>query len=179
MNTQANQIRREARAKQTAEVFTPASLVRQMLKKLPNEVWHKNKSFLDPACGNGNFLVAVLVRKIERGHNPLDALRNVYGVDIMKDNIQECRLRLLKIISVYTDVTEEHIRTVFQNIVWINQERYPNGSLDYDFAFDGKNIKQANIDRWMRWVDNNKLDEVELPVEETDIFPAGGWIEFT
>lgn len=165
MVSEANQERRAERAKQTAEVFTPPRLVKQMLNKLPKEVWKKGKTFIDPACGNGNFLVAVLWRKIERGHNPLHALQTIYGVDIMRDNIQECRLRLLKLTSVHESITEEHIKAVFTNIVYVDIEKHEGGALDYDYAFRGKNVKKANIDRWMSWIENGKLNEVDLPVE--------------
>lgn len=154
--------RREERAKQTAEVFTPPRLVKQMLDKLPKEVWKIGKTFVDPACGNGNFLISVLWRKIERGHNPLEALKTVHGVDIMRDNIQECRLRLLKLVSIHEKITEDYIKTVFQNIVHININKNPGGSLDYDFAFNGGNIKQKDIARWMEWIKNGRLEEVEL-----------------
>jgi len=151
-----HQTKREVRKKKTAEVFTPPSLVRQMLSKLPKSVWSKNKTFCDPACGNGNFLVAVLHRKIEKGHDTVLALQNTFGVDIMKDNIQECRLRLLKMVSIYDDIEEDHIRAVFENIVWVNPAKYANGSLDYDFSFNQK-AKQSDIDRWMKWVADGKL----------------------
>ena len=68
---------REGRRKQTAEVFTPDSLVNEMLDKLPPESWVENKSFCDPAAGNGNFLVWVLLKKLAKGHNSLDALRSI------------------------------------------------------------------------------------------------------
>jgi type I restriction-modification system DNA methylase subunit len=90
---------RDKRRKQTAEVFTPSWLVAQMLDKLPMEVWTENKTFCDPACGNGNFLVAILERKLAKGHPPLEALRTIYGVDIMADNVAECRQRLLDIVA--------------------------------------------------------------------------------
>jgi len=157
--------RREDRVKQTAEVFTPPRIVHQMLSKLPKEVWKKGKTFCDPACGNGNFLIAVLWRKIERNHNALEALQCVFGVDIMRDNILECRLRLLKIVSLYEEITEDHIKAVFTNIVWINKNKYENGSLDYDFSFNNK-LNQRDIDRWMTWISDGKLTEVNLPVEE-------------
>ena len=161
------------RIKQNAEVFTPPSLVNDMLNKLPNEVWEKGKTFVDPACGNGNFLISVLWRKCQEGHNPLEALKTVYGADIMRDNIQECRLRLLKVISLFEEVTEEHVRAIFCNIVWINMHKYPNGSLDYDFSFNNR-PKKANVEQWMGYIyKENKLDEVELPVDEEKFTKKG------
>lgn len=171
--TEANKAKRTERAKQTAEVFTPPRLVKQMLDKLPKEVWRKGKTFLDPACGSGNFLIAVLWRKIERNHNPLEALSTIYGVDIMRDNVQECRLRLLKLVSLYEPLTEDHVKVVWTNIVYINVDKHEGGSLDYDFAFRPK-FRQEDIDRWMEWIKNGKLAEVGLPVQEAYIEPAEG-----
>src|ERR1035437_36100 len=147
---------REDRAKITAEVFTPDKLVNKMLAKLPPEVWRKNKTFLDQTCGNGNFLIWILLRKIRKGHSPLDALKSVYGADIMRDNIQECRMRLLKVIELFTTVTEEHIQAVFQNIVWINQNKFPTGSLAYDFSFANK-ARKEDIERWMKYISHQKI----------------------
>ena len=133
-----NHVRRQKRKKSTAEEFTPLPLVNEMLDKLTKEVWQEGKTYCDPACGNGNFLVEVLKRKLNNHHDPLQALQTIYGVDIMQDNIKECRLRLLKLISQYTTITEAHIKTVFDNIVWTCTKRYPNGALDYSFKFPHK-----------------------------------------
>lgn len=69
-----------------------------MLDKLPKEKWSDPTcTVADTAgCGNGNFLVEVIKRKIEAGSTPFQALSTVFGLDIMEDNINECRERLLK-----------------------------------------------------------------------------------
>ena len=82
------------------EVFTPPALVNDMLDNLPWWVWTDvTKTYLDPACGNGNFLVEVLRRKIANGATPTQALSTAYGIDIMMDNVVECRKRLFEIAS--------------------------------------------------------------------------------
>jgi SAM-dependent methyltransferase len=76
-------------------VFTPLPLVNEMLSKLPKEVFQNpEKTFLDPACGNGNFLIVVLERKIASGIEHHQALKTIYGVDIDQKNITECKQRL-------------------------------------------------------------------------------------
>ena len=86
------------RKKSLGEVFTPPELVQELLDQLPKEVWQDTtKTFLDNSCGNGNFLVAVLERLLQMDPDPLNALSRVYGVDIMRDNVKECRRRLMKI----------------------------------------------------------------------------------
>jgi SAM-dependent methyltransferase len=86
------------RVKELGEVFTPAALVSEMLDKLPADCWLPDKTFLEPSCGNGNFLVAILERKLDMGHPPLQALATIYGVDIMEDNIVESRARMEKVL---------------------------------------------------------------------------------
>lgn len=84
------------RIKQTGEVFTPLPLVDEILDKLPQELFKDpTKTFLDPACGDGNFLVRVVAYKIFHGSTPKQALETTYGVDIMEDNIVHCKERLL------------------------------------------------------------------------------------
>ncbi len=146
---------REERYRVTGEVFTPPSLTKKILSSLPKEVWKENKTFLDPACGNGNLLIPVLWRKIENGHKPLEALQSVYGVDIMPDNVRECRIRLLLLVSLFETVTGDHIKAVLTNIVFVKK-----GSLEYDFSF----APETNIDDWLDW--RNPLKEKELPVTE-------------
>lgn len=122
-------VRSAERQAKLGEVFTPTNLVLEMLKKLPkgkiNGVWVEGKTFLDPACGNGQFLAVILIIKKQMGHkNPLDT---IFGVDIMQDNIDECRARLLKIAGD----TKRNREIVEQNIVCAD-------GLTYDYSF-GKN----------------------------------------
>lgn len=109
--------------KESGEVFTPPELVIEILKQLPDQVWHEGKTYLDPTAGDGNFLAAVLIIKMELGHkNPLST---IYGVDIMQDNVDECRQRLLDIAGD----TEENRKIVKNNI------RCEDG-LKYDYSFE-------------------------------------------
>lgn len=87
--------RTKDRIKQTGEVFTPLPLVDEILTKLPKEVWAKDKTFIDPACGDGNFLVRVIAWKMQHGATAKQALETTYGVDLMEDNVAHCRQRLL------------------------------------------------------------------------------------
>ncbi len=88
------------RIKDTGEVFTPGWLVNEMLDKLPEALWSEpTKTYIDPACGDGNILLRVIRRKIQNGSTPLQALQTTYGVDIMEDNVQACRRRLLKEVT--------------------------------------------------------------------------------
>lgn len=95
--------REKSRVKSTGEVFTPTALVQEILNNLPNEVFEqREKTFLDPTCGDGQFLSEVVIRKIKqliRQGNTFNnahsqALKTVYGVDLMKDNCIETIKRL-------------------------------------------------------------------------------------
>ena len=123
------------RVKLLGEVFTPTELVLEILDQLPDQVWEDGKTYLDPTCGNGQFLAAVLIIKMELRHtNPLST---IYGVDIMRDNVQECKKRLLDIAGW----TKENIRTVNHRI------RRKNG-LDYDYKFEKEYPMQTEIFDW-------------------------------
>lgn len=84
------------RIKKTAEVFTPTPLVQEILNKLDPELFKDStKTFLDPSCGDGQFLSEVLIRKLKNGIDFETALSTIYGVDLMQDNVDLCRERLL------------------------------------------------------------------------------------
>lgn len=86
--------------KDHGEVYTPPHIVKDMCDLLPAGMWETPfKTFLEPCCGNGNFLVEILDRKYKACQNAKDglkALASVVGIDILPDNVQESRERLLK-----------------------------------------------------------------------------------
>ena len=91
-------MRSKLRSNKLGEVFTPSWLVRELIDKIPDLFFEdKTKTYLDPACGSGNILVEVLNKKIQHGSTPLQALQTTYGVDIMPDNVLECRKRLFEV----------------------------------------------------------------------------------
>jgi hypothetical protein len=94
------------------EVFTPAWLVEDMLKLVQVESERLESRFLEPACGSGNFLIQVLKKKLrvasdrykksefEHHRFALLALMSIYGIELLEDNVQECRQNLLDIFSL-------------------------------------------------------------------------------
>lgn len=88
-------MRTEQRKDELGEVFTPPELVDEILNHLPPEQFiNPDTTFLDPTCGNGNFLVAVRDRLLQNNF-PLDnALSRIFGADIMEDNVLETIARL-------------------------------------------------------------------------------------
>lgn len=88
--------RTESRIKATQEVFTPTVLVQTILDDLPQELFSDpSQTFMDNSCGDGQFLSEVLIRKLEAGIDFETALASIYGVDLMQDNVDLCRERLL------------------------------------------------------------------------------------
>lgn len=98
------------------EVFTPRWLVEKMLDLVKGETERIDSRFLEPACGSGNFLVPVLQRKLaavegkysksefERRHYALLGVMCIYGIELLLDNIDECRANLLEIFSEYLNL---------------------------------------------------------------------------
>lgn len=110
------------RVKATGEVFTPTPLVQEVLDNLPEETFKDpSKTFIDPTCGDGQFLGEILIRKLENGIDFETALSTIYGVDLMQDNIDLCRERLL--------CGREDLRHIVEkNIVCAD-------GLEYDYLF--------------------------------------------
>lgn len=100
MKTEQEQIKSKSRVKAHAEVFTAEREVKAMCDLIPSEVWERiDSTFLEPACGTGNFLFEILKRKYAHCETPKDglkALASVVGIDIQADNCDECRRRLLE-----------------------------------------------------------------------------------
>ena len=130
--------RDKLRVKATGEVFTPTPLVQEILDKLdPILFTDPSKTFIDPSCGDGQFLGEVLIRKVENGSTFEEALGTVYGVDLMQDNVDLCRDRLL--------CGREDLRHIVEkNIVC-------HDGLTYDYSF-GENETFCrglfNLDSW-------------------------------
>jgi hypothetical protein len=98
------------RVKATGEVFTPTDLVREMLERIPQHQFQDpTKTFLDNSCGDGQFLGEVLIRKMENGSTFEQALSTTYGVDLMIDNVDLCRERLLCGREDLRDIVEQNI----------------------------------------------------------------------
>ena len=120
--------RDKLRIKQTAEVFTPTPLVQKMLDKIeeqdPTSFSNPNKIFLDNSCGDGQFLSEIVIRKMERSGCTLEqALSTTYGVELMEDNVIECRKRLAG-----PEPTDEIWEILNKNIVC-------HDALTYDYKF--------------------------------------------
>jgi len=122
-----SQVKSKARVADHGEVFTSDREVNSMLDLVKQETLRIDSRFLEPACGTGNFLAEILQRKLavvqkKYKRNQLDfeknmvvAISSIYGIDILEDNVSECRSRLFDIFddaytSIYKKKTKDTMR---------------------------------------------------------------------
>jgi hypothetical protein len=128
-------VKSKQRVADHGEVFTPAWMVEDMLNLVKGETERIDSRFLEPACGDGNFLVQILKRKLisvelkygksefEQQHFALFALMCLYAIELLSDNISDCRANLLRIFAEYLklDPSDDVYRAGFyvlsQNLV--------------------------------------------------------------
>lgn len=106
-----SQILSRKRVADHGEVLTGEREVNAMLDLVKQETERVDSRFLEPACGTGNFLTAILERKLrvvgarygrsqlEYERNAVLAVSSIYGIDILEDNVRECRRRLVDIVD--------------------------------------------------------------------------------
>jgi hypothetical protein len=111
-------VKSKQRVTDHGEVFTPPWMVEAMLDLVKDETERIDSRFLEPACGSGNFLVRILRRKLaavelkfgksdfEKRHYALLALMCIYGIELLPDNIAECRANMLEILADYLTLDE-------------------------------------------------------------------------
>ena len=109
-------VKSKQRVADHGEVLTPGEIVDAMIALVADEVERIDSRFLEPACGDGNFLVPVLGRKLatvrarygssdfENRHHALLALMSIYGIEILADNAEDCRANLLDVFCAYLSV---------------------------------------------------------------------------
>ena len=111
-------VKSKKRVADHGEVFTPGWMVEDMLDLVKIETERIDSRFLEPACGSGNFLKAVLARKFdavqsrygksefEKRHQALFSLMCIYGIELLEDNIEECRSNLLEVFNSFLGLQE-------------------------------------------------------------------------
>ncbi|MDY0087500.1 MAG: SAM-dependent DNA methyltransferase [Coriobacteriia bacterium] len=113
-----NYVKSRQRVADHGEVFTPVWMVDAMLDLVQGETERIDSRFLEPACGSGNFLVPILQRKLvavefkfgksefQKRHFALLALMCCYGIELLEDNIAECRANMLEVLADYLKLEE-------------------------------------------------------------------------
>ena len=128
--TKETQIKSSDRVRNHGEVLTARREVEAMLDLVKNESERIDSRFLEPACGDGNFLVAILERKLKTVVSRyktkksdfevqmLSALASIYGIDLLEDNVQSARKRMFEIAcSCYKDSLKTKPDEQFKNIM--------------------------------------------------------------
>lgn len=148
MNKKKSQIKTRERISAYGEVFTGEKEVSAMLDLVASEANKIDSTFLEPACGNGNFLIQILERKMQTvkrkykkvqydyEKNLFVAVASIYGIDIQEDNVRECIERLYKYIEkeykrlFKTTFDTEFLKSLHYvletNIIFGNSLRYSN-----------------------------------------------------
>jgi len=145
-------VRSKQRVADHGEVFTSAWMVEAMLDLVKGETERIDSRFLEPACGSGNFLVEILRRKLaavelkygksdfERRHYSLLALMCIYGIELLPDNIAECRANLLE-FAEYIGVDES--AELYRAASWVLSQNLVHGDALTMLAHDGQPISFA------------------------------------
>lgn len=158
--------KRQERHKITQEDFTPDGIVKVMLKQLPKDAFTDfTKKIVDPSAGIGNFLMWIANKRLKHAEDAKGAINAIYflfGVELMADNVQECRERMYKLVTYYFPeiVNNEELNyklraTIKNRIQW-------HDSLKFDYA------------HWprLRFNDNYpKVSFAEKPRKNNDNFP--------
>jgi hypothetical protein len=146
-------VKSKQRVADHGEVFTPAWLVEAMLDLVKDESERIDSRFLEPACGSGNFLLPVLQRKLaavelkfgksefEKRHYALFGLMCMYGIELLDDNVAECRANLLEILAAYLAVDETD--DVYQAAARVLQNNIVHGDALAMNTSDGEAITFA------------------------------------
>ena len=135
------------------EVFTPAWMVEAMLDLVKGETERIDARFLEPACGSGNFLVRILQRKLavvelkfgksefEKQHYALLALMCTYGIELLVDNIAECRANMLEILANYLNLEESD--DLYRSASYVLAQNLVHGDALTMLTHDGQPITFA------------------------------------
>ena len=95
-------IKSKSRIRDFGEVFTNEREVKDMLDLIPD--FSIDTTVLEPTCGNGNFIVEIFRRKFDLCKNKKDFIKcftTVYGIDLLEDNVKECKERVVELLKEY------------------------------------------------------------------------------
>lgn len=133
-----DRINRRTKGTRTQEFFTPYSIVKRMCDKVSDEDWaDPKKTFLEPSCGNGQFVIYMIYNRLQHGVDWRTALKTTYALDLMQDNVEEMKERLCCMLTqLCEDFNEYEARTIMdKNFVcsdffkWNFEEWRPMNSL--------------------------------------------------
>lgn len=200
------QVKSKKRVADHGEVFTRQREVNAMLDLVKHETERIDSRFLEPACGNGNFLAEVLNRKLNvvdsrYSKSQFDweryaviAISSIYGVEILKDNTDECRERLFKIFDeryelLFGDKCKDDCRKSVQfildrNIIWGDALDFTNPETKQPIVFSEWNAINSTMMKRRDYIfqflveqnhqfslfnDEGEQAAIDLPIQEFPI----------
>jgi hypothetical protein len=119
MNNSTSLTKKE-RIQKFGEVFTSVETVNQMLDMLPPETFKPERTFLEPCCGEGVFIIEILKRKFANCKKRKDyttSLKSVYGMELQADNVEKCIQNILNLCGEYFKVTKTEEMIVNEHIM--------------------------------------------------------------
>lgn len=114
------QVKSKERVKNFGEVFTSTNTANDMLDLLPKDMFCIDKTFLEPCCGEGVFILEILKRKFTNCQNRKDytvALGSVYGMELQEDNVKICIKNIINFCSEYFKPTKQEIELINNHII--------------------------------------------------------------
>ena len=180
-----SQIKHRTRVTDHGEVFTNEREVNAMLDLVKQETERLDSRFLEPACGNGNFLAEVLNRKLkilkdrysksqyDYERYSVVVISSIYGIDILEDNVEECRERLLRIFTEeYKKIFKNNINEKFLEVLKILFEK--NIVCGDALTMKDKKGSPLVFSEWSMPYDDSRLKQKEYSFK--DIFtPSINW----
>lgn len=158
---QENQVISKKRVSDHGEVYTAKQEVNAMLDLVKQETERIESRFLEPACGTGNFLIEILERKLhvvelrygksqlEYERNAVLAMSSIYGIDILEDNVVECRKRLLNIFNQkYTSLFQKNVKEECRNAIKYILEKNIIWGNALDLKTVSKNPQPITFSEW-------------------------------
>lgn len=153
MNNTKRLVKSKQRVADHGEVFTPPWMVDAMLDLVKDETDRIDSRFLEPACGSGNFILQILKRKLavvefkysksdfEKQHYALLALMCVYGIELLADNIAECRANVLNVFAEYLNL--DVAQDLYRAATYVLSENLVHGDALTMRTIDGQPIHFA------------------------------------
>lgn len=125
------------------EFFTPYEIVKKMCEKIPDQDWsNPDKTFLEPTCGNFQFIIYIIYKRILSGIDWKTAISTCYGVELMQDNVDEGKQRIFNLLeSLGIDYNYEEVRSI----------------VDHNFVCN--DFYKWNFDEWRPMTEEEILEE--------------------
>ncbi|KMK50574.1 hypothetical protein RO21_11010 [[Actinobacillus] muris] len=159
------QVKSKQRVADFGEVYTNEREVNAMLDLVKDQTTNPDKTFLEPACGTGNFLVEILRRKLEavaKRHRKIQtdyelyaviSVGSLYGIDILEDNVRECRKRLL---AIFTQHYQSQFPKTYQEKCIRSAEVILSKNILHGDALELKTVKDKKDIVFTEWKPSGK-----------------------